>query len=359
MAEDITLLEGKLRDVTEEDKKKLRKISYSKMDLFGTCSYQFDLKYNKKNYPEQIAIHLDLGTLCHKVLEIKGDMKARGVEVDYKYLLSVLERGIIEETDKGKEVVIGLADIKKKHGFEKWFEADNKSGMNYEEKVKLFTEQIIHNEIEDEDWTCFGTELSFEFVYKYGENEDGSPKEIIIHGFIDRVDVDNAEEPTKYRVVDYKTSKQSFDVKKLPTPLQQCIYGIALYQLTGVLPEEYEYSFILINERQKACTKGYLKRVVKKLDKILNDIDSAEKDNIYKPSPTPLCYWCSFCKNNPDAARTHNTLCPYYSLWTPTNKSFSVNQDFNSKLGNNMSGSMSASVSAPVVEPTEKRKLIF
>lgn len=328
----IEILSEKIRQVTEDDKKnKLLTVSFSKLDLFDNCPFKYDLQYNKKNYVKSDAIHLDLGNICHKVLELKGRMLKENKEVDYDYLNMVLFEGIEEVTNKGKERIIGIKEIKKKFGFETWYLKDNASGKNYEEKVKVFIEKILPNELQEDDkWKVFDCEKGFDFVYKYGEDKDGVPKEVIIHGFIDNVGyyTDEEENIKGFKVTDFKTSKKIFDDKKIKTSLQQLIYGISLYSEFGILPEEYEFSFILINEKQQANSKGYLIRGMKKLDSILSSIEERKKNDDYPPSPTPLCHWCQFCKTNPDSIAPHNILCPYYSLWTPESKTFAVNQPY-------------------------------
>lgn len=317
-------LVGKLRKVEDVDRKNLRTVSYSKLDTLESCTRKYDSKYNKKLYAEQNAIHLDIGTLCHKILEIKGRMKIAGDDVDYEYLKSIFKDGVQEITDKGQAMIIGTEAIKQKYGFEKWFEPDNASGMNYEQKCEVFLNKVLPNAIEDKNWKCFATEMRFEFVYRYGTD---NAKEVIIMGFIDRVDIyEDETNGVHFAVCDYKTSKKRFDDKKMATPLQQVIYNIGLFEKYGILPELNLYEFILINERQCGCTKGYLKRAVKKLDKLLNKIDELEAANNYPPSPTPLCHWCDYCATNPDADERYKHVCDYYSLWTPENKTFEVHR---------------------------------
>lgn len=350
----IELLKEKVREVTEEDKeKKLLTVSFSKLDLFDNCQFKYDLQYNKKNYVKSEAIHLDLGNLCHKVLELKGKMLKDGIKVDYEYLYDVLLNGIEEKTNKGSEKIIGTKDIKKKYGFETWYLKDNASFKNYEEKVKIFLEEVLPVELEDEKWEVFDCEKQFDFVYKYGEDKHGVPKEVIIHGFIDNVGYYKDEEGNieGFKVTDFKTSKKKFDDKKTKTSLQQLIYGISLFNEYGILPEEYEFSFIMINEKQTANSKGYLVRGMKKLDSILNSIEDRKKENEYVPNPSPLCHWCQFCKTNPDSVEPYNSLCPYYSLWTPDAKVYTVNQPYNT------SDSTSVVYDKPKTET--KRKLIF
>ena len=356
----IDLLASKVRPLTQEDKKnRLFTVSFSKLDLFDNCSFKYDLQYNKKNYVNSEAIHLDLGNIAHKVLELKGRMLKEGKEIDLLYLRTVLFDGIEEKTDKGNELIIGVTEIKKKYGFELWYAPDNASGMNYEEKINIFLYRVLPKELTDEDWEVFGCEEQFDFVYTYGYEDEAEtiPKEVIIHGFIDSLSVKRNEEGEiiDFKVTDFKTSKKTFPDVKTKTSLQQLIYGLSVYTNTGILPSEYEFSFILINEKQQANSRGYLTRGLSKLDKILNSIADKKESGTYQPSPTPLCHWCQFSKTNPDAVEPYNSLCPYYSLWTPTQKTFAVNQPY--LIGENGLIEEKEDFTKPKIET--KRKLIF
>lgn len=353
--EDVKLLEGKIRPIKEEDKKNLTKYSFSKIDQFLSCPYAYDLKYNKGQYPEQNAIYLDLGTLCHKILELKGrsiiDNNPQYTDIDA--LKVILEKGITEKTDKGLEEIIGLEDIKKKFGIEKYYEPDNASGMNYAEKIELFMNTVLPNAFNSDNYNVNNSEQNFEFVYNYKHND--IDKEIILSGFIDRVD----KSDTGYKVIDYKTGKKIFRDADVKTSLQQGIYGLAVYNKLGVLPEEYEYNFIFLNQKQEANSKGYLKRLIAKLDKTFDKIDTAQETKEYNPSPCPLCYYCSYCENNPDASHPHNKMCEYYSLWTPDNKTFATNKAWNTDCKEQNNILTNETKSDTVVETPIKRKLIF
>jgi len=312
----IEKLKTKIRKVKDSDRGNLPIVSYSKLNLFEQCKFKYKLQYIEKNFSDVSAIHLDLGNLIHKVLEIKGRWIIENASIDYEELKNIIYEGIEEITDKGSERIIGVKEIKRKY-FEEWYEPDNKSGMNYEEKIDLFIKKVLPVAmLNGDDWRPISTEQRFEFVYD---------NRVIIHGFIDRVDIGTSE---ALRVVDYKTSKSVFNESMTKTPLQMIVYALACVSLYERIPEEYLYSFVLINKEQLVCSKGYMNRGIKKLNKLLDQMMELEKTSEYAPSPTPLCYWCTFASHTPNGDPKYKNLCPYYSLWKPDKRTFEVNMPY-------------------------------
>ena len=217
---------------------------------------------------------------------------------------------------KGKpdsEPILSLDELKRRY-FDEWYTPDPKSGLTYDQKIAIFFDRI-QDEENDTDWRTIGAEVPFDFEFRPG---------VYIRGFIDKVQQNSSG---KLRIVDYKTSKAVYDSKKLTTPLQLFIYHLACAQLyPGHEIAEYMYDFVLLGETRLGGSKGWLTRASAKLVKLLDAIEECEQTGIWKPSSSPLCYWCPYCANNPNAQRQHRDRCPYYSLWTPSDrKNFSVN----------------------------------
>ena len=318
---------NRIRPVTEDDKN-LPVFSYSKMEVFKNCPLQYRYKYIEKKYSQDTSIALELGSLCHYVLEQKGKMIVSGETVDYEKLNNILMNGVTETDEKTKEELLGVNQLKRKY-FEVWHEADNASGASYDEKIKLF-DKVLHEEMEDTDWKPKYFEKPFEFVWD---------NKVVLKGFIDRIDTKNGQ----YRTVDYKTSKKVYEQSKLATSLQFGVYALAILNEFGVLPIESEYRFILIDDKQYALTKGWENRLIKAMDKVFGDIEASEKKSVFVPKPSPLCHWCNFCQTNPEATIYRNE-CEYFSKWTPTQKTFEVNKKWNA-LEN--------------INTAPKRKLVF
>ena len=307
--------EGKVRAVTETDRNVLPRLSYSGLEVFKNCPYQFNLKYGEKKYTKETTLALELGSLCHLILELKCNYIKAGKHVDYDYLHFILKYGSIDTNEKTKEHILGVDELKRKY-FEEWYEPDNASGMTYEEKMEVFKKVLKEEMNHASIWHPIYAELPFEFVYK---------DRIIFNGFIDRVDINIFG---GFRVTDYKTSKKQFESAKVVTSLQFGIYAMAIYQEFGQIPVSFLYRFILLDEDQMAMTSGWEKRLEKTLDNLLDKIDKCKKSGIWLPKPSPLCHWCNYSVTNPKAHEFKND-CKYYSLWTPENKVWTVNKRYN------------------------------
>ena len=298
-------------------------VSYSKLDLFKKCPFRYKKRYVERNYSNADSLATEFGSLLHKALELKGQDLMDNRAIDYDEIHNVLLAGYDEKTEKGQETILGAGDLRVKY-CEEWFAADEKTNQSTEDRFNIFVEKVLPSRMENMTQKIVGTEIPFEFVYD---------ERCIFHGFIDRVD--GTYEDNELRaltVTDYKSSKKIFPVEDIRTPLQMVTYDLACLFLYGVLPDNHVYDFIGINQKQGklqgVCTKGYLKRGIKKIDSLLDQIGSMEESNEYPPKPSPLCHWCDFCETNPRAEDKCKFLCPYFSLWTPENKTFQTNEKY-------------------------------
>lgn len=307
-------LKDYVRPVTEEDKKKLPTYSHSKLEVYENCPYRYGLQYEQGKRSDETTLALELGTVCHKVYETASQLWRQETinynEINYDDLKFLLEYG---DTD---EKISGIKDLSKKY-FEEWYEPDSE-GHTYSWKMGQF-DKGLHEYIEGfnyNGWHPFKEEYDFEFVFN---------NRAIIHGFIDAILI-NAEGDLK--CIDFKTSKKIFPDSKIPTSQQFSIYCMGMLNNFGKLPVQCDYKFILLNQEQNALTTGFAKRIVKKLNNVLDNIDKNNENGVFIPSPTPLCFWCSYSSTNPKAVQYKNE-CEYYSLWTPTEKKWDVNKRFN------------------------------
>lgn len=279
-------------------------LSYSRLDTLK-CPLKYKLKYEDKNYTSSTSLALNIGTLCHKGMELKY----QNVSIDD--ILKGFYNGFEDEKIKG------INELREAYYFE-YEEVNEKSGLTYNDKVNTYLNKLKFEPI-DEEWEIVGTELEFKICYK---------NLAVIKGFIDRVDKNKIT--GEIRVIDYKTNNKLFSHSDLTTPLQMYIYSLACYEIFGEYPVACIYDLLFFNEKQIGGTKGWMKRGEKKLDKVLNEIiwfKQMGKD-FFPPKATPLCFWCEYCENNPNADILYKDLCDYYSLWTPQDKNFKTNKEW-------------------------------
>ena len=83
MTETEKMLKELIRPVTEEDKKKLPMYSYSRLEVYKNCPLQFKFKYIDNYTTSETTLPLELGSLCHRVLEEKCRYKIAKKDIDY------------------------------------------------------------------------------------------------------------------------------------------------------------------------------------------------------------------------------------------------------------------------------------
>lgn len=284
-------------------------ISYSKISVVEQCGYKYKLVYVDKHFINQPSIATDFGTLVHYIEENIGNKIKNKESIDYDYFKNLFLVGDNE--------VKGIYELKDLYPNE--YITPDKNNRTYEDKVNYYLSIGIYRLqnylTENPNIEIIGTEIPFDYYYK----------DYKFHGFIDRVFYNHLTK--SYIVEDVKTYSAPLEHKDLVTPLQFVIYVKALKNLYSDSNEdtvECYYDLPLCNEKQKAGTKGYLKRGLQKIDKLLNKIE--EKD--YKPNPSPLCHWCCFCPTSDNQPEEAKGLCPYYSHWTKENKDMSVENEW-------------------------------
>lgn len=289
------------------------RFSYSKLSTYLQCPYRFKLKYDDKKYSGASTLALELGTLCHKGLEIAGQYLSEGLPVPVEDILCGVYGGYPDEQ------ILGVNDLKRKY-FEDWIAPDTKSLLTYEDKLGNY-ESYLRRLASDENsaWSVYATEREFSFQMT---------ERVEFYGFIDRIDTDGMG---GYRLIDYKTSKKLFSKSDIATPLQMVVYALAIEREFGVPPSEYEYDFILLDKIQPVVSQGFVARGENKIYKTLEKIEVDRKAQSFDPKPSPLCHWCDYCKTNTRAEESLKFECPYHSLWTPNNKTSAVNRPAPSK----------------------------
>lgn len=294
---------------------KEEKFSYSKLETFNSCGWQYKLKYIDKNYVYSSSIATDFGTLIHYIEEIIAkDIIANNDEPyfmisDDKYIDLFINADI---NDNG-ETVLGIKKLKEKYPQE--FYTADKSGMDYNEKANDYLNNGIYRL---RDFLAHNRHIKIAaveqpFNIKY--------KGYTFHGYIDRVlknTIDNS-----IILEDIKTW-WSINGHDVVTPLQFVFYTLACQEIYGTDNIKCMYDLPLAKNRYDAGTKGFIKRGLKKIDHLLESIDN----KIFEPSPSPLCHWCPFSPTNPNHIEKDEALCPYHSNWTKSKRDFSTNYEW-------------------------------
>ena len=304
---------GKNMSEIESVDKKL-KFSYSKLNTYEACPWRYKLQYVDKHFIDSSSIANEFGTLIHFIEEtIANDIIANDNEPIFmidenKYIDIFINAG----TDNYPvQNVLGAKKLKEKYPIE--FNEKDKYGFSYDDKANNYLNFGIYRLRDflnaNRNYRIVGVELPFTVDYS----------NFTFHGFIDRAFKDTTS--GDLIIEDIKTW-QNIKGHDLVTPLQFVIYTQAAIQLFNLQPEQIScfYELPLAEARYSAGTKGFLNRGVKKINKILNSIDTED----FCPKPSPLCHWCPFSATFPNQPEEGKNLCPYHSNWTRETKDFSV-----------------------------------
>lgn len=274
------------------------RFSYSRIDTYSQCGFRYKLRYVDKHYVNTDSLATELGTAVHETEEAIANAIKAGETVNYTALKNKLILNMIELEHKYPEAWVAL-DKSNRNCKDKLFEY-LKSGIY---RLENFLMANGHLQV-------IATEQEFEFDFQ------GT----IFHGFIDRILYNTLT--NKYIVQDIKTYAVPVEKKNLETPLQFVVYTLAMKELFGVTVEQVECSYDLpfCNIIQKAGKDGFVQIGADKLNELLSGIGNQD----FAPNPTPLCHWCEYCPTNPNQDEKAKNLCPYHSLWTKDNKTFSV-----------------------------------
>jgi len=265
-----------------------KSFSFSRLDTFIQCPRRYQLKYVEGHKEDNGSLATEIGTCLHRAYEIKSLDVIDGKKPNYDTIRS--------------EVEAELQALKVKYGEKAFNEVCKKSGMNYNQKLDIFFENFTKDL--KGDWKPLATEMKFEIPFG----------EYLLNGSIDAIFTNSEGE---LAIADYKTSKAVYDSNKLKTPLQLIIYGMATEYLLKIRPKFLMYVFILLGKTQVVTDVGVYERGKTKLKRVFEELEECEKTGIYEANGSPLCYFCSFCKNNPNAPESTKKLCKEHSSWRP------------------------------------------
>lgn len=291
---------------------KAENFSYSRISTYRQCPFCYNLKYNEKRFYDKPTLATALGSLIHYIEErISLSLRDTGAP-NYKLLKEMFYEINIPKKNKYdlKGDIFGI-NILQERFHKEFFTPSEKTGLTYLEKTEKYVQNLDRQEkflLNNPNLEIYDVERAFGFVFN----------DYFIKGFIDRILYD--KEKNEYIIHDIKTKDRLFSKEDTTTPLQFVVYSLALQNQLNLEapPIQCFYDLVFLGEYQQAGTKGFITRGEKQLTKAFEGINNQD----YHPSPSMLCYWCSFSGTNPNATEEGRFLCPYYSLWTPENKTF-------------------------------------
>lgn len=291
-------------------RKYVTRYSYSRLNTYVNCPFKYYLQYEQKHYIYMPNLAAEFGTLLHKIEEriAHAIMAEQPIDYDslrYDFMNYNIPKTSPADTDGD---IYGINILKNKY-HDEFYEIDQRGNSYYMKAIEYYERGIYRLENfmkENPNLRLVDVERYFEINYN----------QYVMQGYIDRILQD--KETGEYIICDIKTKDHPFSDKELTTPLQFVVYSMGIKDMFNLdyYPDKCYYDLPICNIRQKAGTKGFIKRGIKKLDKIFNGIN-VEKD--FSATPSPLCYWCPFSYTNPNQQPEGKRLCPYFSLWTQTN----------------------------------------
>jgi len=293
------------------------KQSYTSISLYNNCGFKYYLQYVLKNFFYTPNVSAELGSLVHWTEQQISEYIKAGKPIPYEQIKELFYSIHKSETVEGRKSTIKGWNLLYDQYQKECEDISEKSGMSYVDKVNKYLEEGIYRQEqymkehpEKIIWDC---EHRFEFNYN-GE---------VLNGYIDKILYDDKN--VQYDIIDYKTKDEEFSGTDVSTPIQFVIYTLALNKelkitdLYEIFADCY-YDLVFLGKTQRVCTNGYMKRGLKKLDETLEDIEQKS----WTPKPSPLCHWCPFNCNNPNAPKEGKFLCAYGSKWTRDKKTFEV-----------------------------------
>lgn len=278
----------------EIEKKPLDRYSYSKISTYHQCPMKFKIHYLDKNYVFNESIATEFGTLVHATEEAIA--------------LALQARMPINYIELKNKFILGCKKLAHKYP-EDWMKLD-KSNRTYAEKMYTYLESAIYRleqfMVDHPDLEIIGIEQKFEYDYDGVHSFTGS----IDRAFINKI-------TGEILIQDIKTWPVPAQNSELKAPAQFTVYAMAAQQLWGAEADKIkcEYDLPLCDLRQVSFSEDIIADGRPQLDKWFAGITQGN----FKPSPSPLCYFCQYCPNSPSYAGDGNVLCPYHSLWTREN----------------------------------------
>jgi len=253
---------------------KSNKYSYSKINLFNSCSLKYKFLYVDKNYKKDEGVEAFLGKLIHETLE-------------WIYKKKIEENKTYYSLDS-------IVNFYKEAWNDNWHYNILKYKYIKRKKVDYFTSGV---NFLVKYYQIFGPGFN-QNAYKVEEKIEFDLRGYTIKAIIDRID---REEPNKMHIIDYKTGKKMLSDKKMKEDMQMGIYGLGL---SSIFPETNEImlshyylatnQFVSVN-LSDIDTKSFSDGLIDNIQKI----EETESEETYVANESKLCNWCYYWKECP------------------------------------------------------------
>lgn len=242
------------------------KLSVSSMDTYSQCAKRYFYRYIEKSDVKRAKWPwTEFGSCAHLVLEHFHNRANQSTPQEE--WAGIMKQAFI---DAVKEY--GYRNVNQEQGIPG---GGKRSGLAYlKEIIQSYLDDLKKNGMPN----VIGNELSYEFEIK---------KDVIVRGFIDRVD---RIDETTIRVVDYKTSKNPKSLKEF----QLLVYAVALKQR---FPEVDTIMGEFCMLKHDSARKQYVFKdfdLERCYDLIEERLELIESDIEWKKKPGFLCKYCDY-----------------------------------------------------------------
>lgn len=238
------------------------------MDTYKSCPKKYHYRYIEKPKVERIKWPwTEFGTCAHLILEyFHEEANQETPESEWPRIMKECFVKAVKQFD--------YQDINAMQGVPKGGE---KQGLVYLREIMQDYLNVLRK---DGMPRVLGNEIEYSFEVR---------EDVIVRGFIDRVDIVN---DTTLRVVDYKTSKSPKYLKDF----QLLVYAVALKEMYPHIDTVYG-DFMLL--KHNCETKSFTFKdfdIERCYDLIKDNLEMIETDESWTKKPSSLCRFCDYEK---------------------------------------------------------------
>lgn len=215
--------------------------SVSQFEKYASCPYSYFLSYGLRLHERDVweINKINIGNLCHRIVQKYCEKVSDGLNT----LEEIHSRWHHLTDEESTNIITSIIDEETAASLKNlvYGKGRMRSVLNRIRRVVYTSVNTINESLSKGDFVYSASEKRF-------SQEIGGVR---IRGAIDRVDIAETDEKAYIRVVDYKSGKQSFDMKKIAAGLnlQLMTYAIAarnLYLENSFSPRQSKFSDVRI-----------------------------------------------------------------------------------------------------------------